>query len=67
VEHETWWSIAFDPNHTIAELFWTIVFDGLVVAVLYNVVFKKFILPKLRRDIHTEIDIEHGITHEESQ
>jgi hypothetical protein len=61
---ETWWSIAFDPNHIIAELFWTIVFDGVIVALLYNVVFKRYVLPRLRRQIHKEIDEEHGITHE---
>jgi hypothetical protein len=31
--------------------------------VLYGIVFKKVLLPKLRRDIHKEIDIEHGIEH----
>jgi hypothetical protein len=61
---ETWWDIATDPNHIIAELFWTVIFDGIVIALLYNVVFKKWILPRLRRDIHTEIDQEHGISHE---
>jgi hypothetical protein len=63
---ESWWSIAFDPNHIIAELIWTIIFDGLFVWFLYGFVFKKLILPKLRKDIHREIDAEHGISHESS-
>jgi hypothetical protein len=29
----------------------------------YNTIWKKILLPRLRRDIHTEIDIEHGIEH----
>ena len=49
-------SIALDPNHIIAELLFTIVFDGLVVALLWGIVFKRMILPRLRRDIHKEID-----------
>lgn len=60
---ETWWSIATDPNHIIAELLWTVIFDGLIVWFLYGIVFKKYLLPKLRRDIHAEIDEEHGIEH----
>jgi hypothetical protein len=61
--HETWWEIATDPNHIIAELKWTVIFDGLFVWFLYGVVFKRLILPKLRKDIHKEIDEEHGIQH----
>ncbi|CAB5219775.1 hypothetical protein UFOVP221_135 [uncultured Caudovirales phage] len=61
--HETWWEIALDPNHIIAELLWTIVFDGVFVWFFYNIIFKKHILPKLRKDIHAEIDEEHGIEH----
>jgi hypothetical protein len=61
---ESWWSIALDPNHIIAELLWTIAFDFIVVAFLYNVVFKRYVLPKMRKQIHDEIDAEHGVTHD---
>ena len=57
------WEIFTDPGHILAELGWTIIQDGLFVAVLYGIVFKKMILPKLRKDIHREIDEEHGIQH----
>jgi hypothetical protein len=63
MHEETWWAIATDPNHIIAELIWTVIFDGLFVWFLYGVVFKKLVLPKLRKDIHKEIDEEHGIQH----
>ena len=59
------WSIFSDPSHVIAELGWTIIQDVFVLWLLYGVVFKKVILPKLRKDIHKEIDAEHGITHKE--
>jgi len=54
------WSVALDPAHIIAELIFTLVFDGLIIAVFYNLIFKKIILPKLRRDIHKDIDEAHG-------
>lgn len=61
--HETWWSIATDPDHIIAELLWSLVFDVFFVAFLWGVVWKRLLLPKLRRDIHREIDAEHGVDH----
>ena len=59
------WEIFSDPSHVLAELGWTIIQDVLIIGVLYGIVFKKVILPKLRKDIHEEIDAEHGIKHEE--
>jgi hypothetical protein len=58
-------TVAFDPAHILAELFFTIVFDGVIIALLYGVVFKRFILPRLRRDIHRQIDAEHGVGHDD--
>jgi len=59
------WEIFTDPAHILAELGWTAIQDVLIIGLLYGVVFKKVILPKLRKDIHKEIDAEHGITHKE--
>ncbi|MFM6982036.1 MAG: hypothetical protein ACKOWP_04610 [Microbacteriaceae bacterium] len=55
------WSIVADPAHITAELVWNVVFDVLFVSVLYGIVFKRLMLPRLRRQIHREIDEEHGI------
>jgi hypothetical protein len=60
------WAVFSDPSHIIAELGWTIIQDVLIIGLLYGIVFKKVILPKLRKDIHKEIDAEHGIEHEEN-
>jgi hypothetical protein len=57
------WEVFSDPAHIFAELGWTIIQDGIVIWLLYGIVFKKLILPKLRKDIHHEIDKEHGIEH----
>jgi len=56
-------SVALDPAHILSELAFTIVFDGLVIALLYGVVFKRMLLPRLRREIHRDIDAQHGIGH----
>lgn len=56
-------SITFDPAHIFAEVFWQIVFDVILVAFLYGVVFKRWLLPRLRKQIHQELDGEHGIEH----
>lgn len=74
-EHSTdfWtevWSITLDPAHMVAELVSAIIIDVVVIALMYNFVFKKFILPsmkkRLAKEIHQEIDVEHGYTHQHS-
>jgi hypothetical protein len=57
------WGLFSDPAHILAELGWTVIQDVLIIGLLYGIVFKKVILPRLRKDIHKEIDMEHGITH----
>lgn len=57
------WAIFIDPSHILAELGWTVIQDVVIFWLLYKVVFKKHILPRLRKDIHKEIDQEHGISH----
>jgi hypothetical protein len=58
------WSIFSDPSHIIAELGWTVIQDVLVIWLAYGLLFKKIILPRLRREIHKEIDEEHNIKHD---
>jgi len=57
------WAIFSDPSHIIAELGWTLIQDVVLIWLLYGTVWKKMILPRLRREIHKEIDEEHNITH----
>lgn len=58
---EETWSVFSDPAHIAAELGWTLIQDVLLIWLLYGVVWKKVILPKL----HDKFDKEHNITHEE--
>jgi hypothetical protein len=67
-EHDLWgeaWEIFTDPSHIIAELGWTIIQDVVVIWLAYGILFKKIILPRLRREIHKEIDAEHNIKHDD--
>ena len=67
VQNETWFTIFTDPNHIIAELLWTLLQDGFIGWFLYGFVWKRVVLPKIRKDIHTEIDQEHGIQHHDEE
>ncbi len=59
------WSIFTNPGHIIAEVGWTIIQDVVIIWLLYGTVFKKIILPRLRKEIHEEIDEEHNISHDD--
>lgn len=56
-------SVAFDPAHILAEITFTIFLDFVLLFLVWGLFFKKVLLPKMRRDIHREIDIEHGYVH----
>ena len=58
-------AIFTDPSHILAELGWTVIQDVIVIWLFYGIVFKKMILPRLRREIHKEIDEEHNIKHDD--
>lgn len=58
-------SITLDPAHIGAELTFTLLFDLLIVSLLWGLIFKKMILPRIKRDVHAEIDREHGYKHKD--
>lgn len=58
------WSLISDPGHALAEIFYNIVGD-LVIVPITVFLYKKIREPKLRAQIHQEIDAEHGVTHED--
>jgi hypothetical protein len=51
----------FDPAHLLSELGFTIVFDF----VLLWLVWGKILKPRIMKQVHAELDAEHGITHED--
>ena len=56
------WTIFTDPSHIIAELGWTIIQDVILVGLLYGMLWKKVILPRL----HEKFDREHKIQHHDT-
>lgn len=63
VLHEAW-SVFTDPAHIIAEVGFTIVMDGILLYLVYQLLFRKVLLPRLSNRIHSEIDAEHGVDHD---
>jgi hypothetical protein len=59
--------IVTDPAHGLAEITYTILFDFVIVGLVWGVIFNRFILPRVKRDIHAEIDSSHGYSHTEAQ
>ena len=55
--------VALDPAHILAELTFTLIFDGLVIALLLPL-FKAAMI-NIKKSLHKELDEEHGIpTHD---
>lgn len=49
------------PAHWAFELLFSVLFDLLIVSVVYGIIIKKVIIPRLKKTLHEEIDKEHGI------
>jgi len=56
--------LASDPAHLLFELVFSLVFDVLIVSIIWGVVIKKVIIPKIKKDAHAQFDEEHGIQHD---
>lgn len=51
------------PAHWAFELVFSLLFDIIIISLGYGVIIKRYIIPRLRKSIHDEIDKEHGIEH----
>lgn len=56
-------TLLHDPAHILFEVTTSIVFDFVIVYFGYQIIVKKFIIPRLRKQIHEEIDREHELEH----
>ena len=62
---EEYLGMLHDPAHWAFELTVQFVIDLVILYFGYKVIFKKVILPKIRKDIHSEIDRDHDLIHNE--
>lgn len=61
---QEFWAVFTDPAHALSELASAIIFDLVVIALLWGVLIKKVIIPRITKRVHAEIDREHGIDHD---
>ena len=53
------------PAHWAFELLFSVLFDLIIISLVYGFLIKKVIIPRLKKTLHEEIDKEHGIpTHD---
>jgi len=56
-------SVLLDPAHILSELVFSVVFDVLVGYLIWGLLIRRVLIPRLRRDIHREVDEEQHIEH----
>lgn len=70
-EDGSWWEqylqLLNNPAHWLFEITVQVVIDLVILYFGYRIIWKKIILPKLRRDIHAEIDREHDLHHDDKE
>jgi len=52
--------IITDPAHGLAEFTYSIFIDLILFGVIWGTVWTKWLKPRLKQEVHEEIDIEHG-------
>jgi hypothetical protein len=58
------WEIFSDPGHFIAEIGFSLIIDFFIIFLGYQLFIKKVIIPRLRKQIHKELDQELNIDHQ---
>ncbi len=61
------WAIFTDPGHFLAEIGFTLIIDFVVLFLGYQLLVKRVVIPRLRRQIHRELDAELKIDHEDGE
>ena len=57
------WEIFSDPAHFIAEIGFSLIIDFVIIFLGYQLFIKKLVIPRLRKQIHKELDQELNIDH----
>lgn len=59
------WEIFTDPGHFLAEVGFTLIIDFVVLFLGYQLLVKRVVIPRLRKQIHRELDTELGVSKEQ--
>jgi uncharacterized membrane-anchored protein len=58
------WALFTDPAHAMTEIAMSIVWDVIVITLIYQILVKRWLYPRWLRRAHQEIDAEHGVDHD---
>lgn len=62
-----WWDeyvhLLQDPAHILFEITLSVVFDFVIIYLGYQLFIKRVVIPRIRRELHREIDAEHHVEH----
>lgn len=61
------WALFTDPAHAMTEIAMSIVWDVIVITLIYQLLVKRWLYPRWANRLHKELDAEHGIDHETGQ
>jgi hypothetical protein len=62
---DEYFHIVTDPAHGLAEITYSLVIDLLVFGLIWGTFWTKWLKPRLKREVHSEIDMSHGYVHNE--
>lgn len=69
-EGESWvteyWDLLIDPAHAMSEITMSILWDIVIITLLYQLLVKRVLYPRWVNRVHKEIDAEHGVDHDAS-
>lgn len=61
---EEFWALFTDPAHAMTEVAMSIVWDLIIITLIYQLLVKRYLYPRWLKRAHQEIDEEHGVDHD---
>jgi hypothetical protein len=61
---EEFWALFTDPAHAMAEIAMSMVWDIIIITLIYQLLVKRWLYPRWSNRLHKEIDTEHGVDHD---
>jgi len=58
------WALFTDPAHAMAELAMSMIWDIVIITLIYQLLIKRWLYPRWSKRLHQEIDTEHGVDHD---